>query len=94
MGWLDLDMFGKCKDYDGLCGQAEALNIKSFFRFRKLTNFVMAENTCPVCTSGIIDMVEPITTSCGHMFCWGCIYMVSFKFKKTNIHLILSPLVD
>ena len=34
-------------------------------------------NTCAICRAEFQDMTEPCTTSCGHPYCWPCIYMVS-----------------
>lgn len=28
---------------------------------------------------------EPIITSCGHLFCWPCIYSVNFHKKSSKI---------
>ena len=39
----------------------------------------MEKNACGICQSSVEKMAEPVTTNCGHMMCWGCIFLVGFE---------------
>ncbi|OGM40754.1 putative ATP-dependent protease (CrgA) [Aspergillus bombycis] len=72
-GMYDLVKYGRF-DYDASdlkCEMHEPMN-QDNQRFERLKDAVRNELDCQVCYSLILD---PLTTSCGHTFCRGCVAM-------------------
>ena len=48
-----------------------------------------------MCVKELGLMTEPVTTSCGHVFCWPCIHLVSvFLNFNLNLSLIFNQWVE